>query len=375
MKFLHTADWHLGKMVNGVSMLMEQEYILAQIGRIAQEEQVDGIIIAGDLYDRSVPPADAVMLLNDILMELNVRLGLPVFAISGNHDSAERVNFGTAWYEKSGLHIQGTLARDLAPIEWCGAQVWLVPYHEPAVVRATLEDKSVRSFEDAMRAVTAGIRLRWDETKPQIFVGHAFVAGGIPSDSERQLAIGNVDRVSTDCFDGFDYVALGHLHHPHAIHHPTIFYAGSPLKYSFSEAQDKKSVRIVTMDVKDLEEVRERFLQPLHDLRVVEGYLADLLANVAPGNEDFLQINLLDEGALVDPMGQLRAMYPNVLHLERIREKLADTAFERFEDVVKKDDLELFGQFFMHVSGKELTERQMDIMRETMDSVKGGEDA
>lgn len=261
MKFLHTADWHLGKIVNGVSMLAEQRYILEQIARIAEEEQVDGVVIAGDLYDRSVPPADAVTLLNDALMELNVTLGKPVFAISGNHDSAERVNFGSAWYEKSGLHIQGKLEAEMRSIEWDGAQVWLVPYHEPALVRACFDDKSVHSFEDAMQAITAKIRTVWDVSKAQILVGHAFVAGGIPSDSERQLAIGNVDRVSTNCFDGFDYVALGHLHHPHAIHHPSIFYAGSPLKYSFSESKDKKSVRIVTMDGKDLTEVRERFFE------------------------------------------------------------------------------------------------------------------
>lgn len=374
MKFLHTADWHLGKIVNGVSMLAEQRYILEQIARIAEEEQVDGIVIAGDLYDRSVPPADAVTLLNDVLMELNVTLGKPVFAISGNHDSAERLNFGSAWYEKSGLHIQGTLGKELAPIEWDGTQVWLVPYHEPAQVRAAFEDKTVRSFEDAMQAVTAKIRTVWDADKAQILVGHAFVAGGLPSDSERQLAIGNVDRVSTNCFEGFDYVALGHLHHPHAIHHPSIFYAGSPLKYSFSEAKDKKSVRIVTMDGKALVEVRERYLEPLHDLRIIEGYLADLVSSVAPGNEDFLQINLLDEGALIDPIGQLRAFYPNVLHLERVQEKLTDSQFERFEDVIKKDDLELFAQFFEHVSGKEISDRQVEIMRETMNSVKGGAD-
>lgn len=374
MKFLHTADWHLGKIVNGVSMLAEQRYILEQIARIAEEEQVDGIVIAGDLYDRSVPPADAVTLLNDVLMELNVTLGKPVFAISGNHDSAERLNFGSAWYEKSGLHIQGTLGKELAPIEWDGTQVWLVPYHEPAQVRSAFEDKTVRSFEDAMQAVTAKIRTVWDTDKTQILVGHAFVAGGLPSDSERQLAIGNVDRVSTNCFEGFDYVALGHLHHPHAMHHPNIFYAGSPLKYSFSEAKDKKSVRIVTMDGKALVEVRERYLEPLHDLRIIGGYLADLISSVAPGNEDFLQINLLDEGALIDPIGQLRAFYPNVLHLERVQEKLTDSQFERFEDVIKKDDLELFAQFFEHVSGKEMSDRQVEIMRETMDSVKVGAD-
>ncbi|HAO6130877.1 TPA: exonuclease SbcCD subunit D, partial [Listeria monocytogenes] len=365
----HTADLHLGKIVSGVSMLAEQEYILAQITQIAEEEQVDALILAGDLYDRAVPPADAVKVLNDILVKWNVELGIPIFAISGNHDSAERLAFGSQWYESSKLYMKGKCTSQFDGIPFMDAEVWLVPYHEPAIIRQAFADNSIRSFEDAMQAVTKQIRSKWDTSKAQILVGHAFVSGGIPSDSERQLAIGNVDRVSTDCFDGFTYTALGHLHHPHAIRHPSIFYSGSPLKYSFSEANDHKSVRIVELEGKELISVTERFLTPKHDMRIISGTLAELTENLVENPDDFFQVNLMDEGALIDPMGKLRQFYPNILHLERKKQTLKETQ-DSFEEIMKKDDLELFGQFFEHVNGTELTETQKQKLADVFEQAR-----
>lgn len=359
MKFLHTADLHLGKIVSGVSMLAEQEYILAQITKIAQEEKIDALIVAGDLYDRSIPPADAVNVLNDILVKWNVELGIPIFAISGNHDSAERLSFGTQWYESSKLYMKGKCSAEFEAIPFMDAEVWLVPYHEPAVIREAFNDTSIRSFEDAMQAITKQIRTKWNPEKAQILVGHAFVSGGLPSDSERQLAIGNVDRVSTNCFDGFTYTALGHLHHPHAINHPSIFYSGSPLKYSFSEVSDKKSVRIVEIEGNSLVRVEERLLTPKHDMRIISGTLAELTENLVETPDDFFQVNLMDEGALIDPMGKLRQFYPNILHLERKKQQLKESQAS-FEEVMKKDDLELFDQFFEYTNGTELTKEQKE---------------
>lgn len=359
MKFLHTADLHLGKIVSGVSMLAEQEYILAQITKIAQEEKIDALIVAGDLYDRSIPPADAVNVLNDILVKWNVELGIPIFAISGNHDSAERLSFGTQWYESSKLYMKGKCSAEFEAIPFMDAEVWLVPYHEPAVIREAFNDTSIRSFEDAMQAITKQIRTKWNPEKAQILVGHAFVSGGLPSDSERQLAIGNVDRVSINCFDGFTYTALGHLHHPHAINHPSIFYSGSPLKYSFSEVSDKKSVRIVEIEGNSLVRVEERLLTPKHDMRIISGTLAELTENLVETPDDFFQVNLMDEGALIDPMGKLRQFYPNILHLERKKQQLKESQAS-FEEVMKKDDLELFDQFFEYTNGTELTKEQKE---------------
>lgn len=359
MKFLHTADLHLGKIVSGVSMLAEQEFILAQITKIAQEEKIDALIVAGDLYDRSIPPADAVNVLNDILVKWNVELGIPIFAISGNHDSSERLSFGTQWYESSKLYMKGKCSAEFEAIPFMDAEVWLVPYHEPAVIREAFNDTSIRSFEDAMQAITKQIRTKWNPEKAQILVGHAFVSGGLPSDSERQLAIGNVDRVSTNCFDGFTYTALGHLHHPHAINHPSIFYSGSPLKYSFSEVSDKKSVRIVEIEGNSLVRVEERLLTPKHDMRIISGTLAELTENLVETPDDFFQVNLMDEGALIDPMGKLRQFYPNILHLERKKQQLKESQAS-FEEVMKKDDLELFDQFFEYTNGTELTKEQKE---------------
>ncbi|EUJ17676.1 exonuclease SbcCD subunit D [Listeria aquatica] len=370
MKLLHTADLHLGKIVSGVSMLEDQRYILNEITKIIKHEEVDGIIIAGDLYDRSVPPTSAVSLLNDTLFHWNVELKLPIYAISGNHDSAERLNFGSAWYKNTQLFMAGKLMKTIEPISLAEAEIWLVPYHEPALVRELMQDDEIRSYEDAMQAITKQIRSVWDSSKAQILVGHAFVAGGIPSDSERQLSVGNVDRVSTTAFDGFDYVALGHLHHPHAISHPTIYYSGSPLKYSFSESQDQKSVRIVSFSGNKLTEVREVPLIPQKDMRMESGTLQDLTTNLLDHPEDYLAIRLEDKGALIDPIGKLRPFYPNILHLERKKLEITTQNEDRFEELMKKDDIELFDQFFEHVRGESLTKKQVDLMTAIFNEVR-----
>lgn len=370
MKLLHTADLHLGKIVSGVSMLEDQTYILEQITEIIKREKVDGIIIAGDLYDRSVPPASAVDVLNDIFYEWNVTLGLPIFAISGNHDSAERLQFGAAWYEKTALYLAGKITDPVQKVAFQNAEIWLVPFHEPGIVREKFNDSDIRTYEDAMQKITDSIRARADKTKKQILVGHAFVAGGISSDSERQLAVGNVDRVSTNCFAGFDYVALGHLHHPHAITHPTIHYSGSPLKYSFSESKDKKSVRIVTLE--ETLDVREVFLQPIRDMRIVSGSLSELTTNILDKKEDYLQVKLEDAGALLDPMGQLRKFYPNILHLERMRHQMEDKLEVKFDELMKKDDVALFDQFFEFAEGKSMTTAQKELMTEIFKEAREG---
>lgn len=374
MKLLHTADLHLGKIVSGVSMLEDQRYILKEITKIIEQEKVDGIIIAGDLYDRSIPPTSAVSLLNDTLYHWNVELKLPIYAISGNHDSAERLNFGSAWYKNTKLFMAGKLMKTIEPISLPEAEIWLVPYHEPALVRELLEDDEIRSYEDAMQAITKQIRSVWDASKAQILVGHAFVSGGIPSDSERQLSVGNVDRVSTNAFEGFQYVALGHLHHPHAITHPTIHYSGSPLKYSFSESADQKSVRIVSFSGSELTEVREVPLIPQKDMRIESGTLHDLTTHILDHPDDYLAIQLEDKGALMDPIGKLRPFYPNILHLERQKVEITSQNEEQFEELMKKEDIELFDQFFEHVRGEHLTEKQHDLMTEVFNEVRKEED-
>lgn len=375
MKVLHTADLHLGKIVAGVSMLQEQREILKQITSIAKEEKVDAIIIAGDLYDRSIPPTDAVELLDETLQTWNVDCEFPVLAISGNHDSQERLAFGSRWYENNQLFLRGKLTHKLEPIELKDTQFWLIPYHEPAQVRELYKDENIRSHEDAMQYIVKQIKEIQDPMKAQVLIGHAFVAGGIPSDSERQLSIGNVDRISSQVFEDFTYTALGHLHHPHAINHPTIYYSGSPLKYSFSEVADQKSVRIIEWSAKGLISVRERTLKPIHDMRILTGTLAELTTEIADNPEDYLQIRLLDAGALIDPIGKLRAFYPNILHLERVKPKLEVAKKEAFKEVIQKDEVDLFRQFFSYTTGKKLSEEQRAVLEEAITEVRGADES
>lgn len=374
MKVLHTADLHLGKIVAGVSMLAEQREVLKQITTIALEEKVDAIIVAGDLYDRSIPPTDAVELLDEVLQTWNVEHRFPILAISGNHDSQERLAFGSTWYQNNKLFLKGKLTNKMQPIELDDTQFWLVPYHEPAQAREIFQDDAIRSHEDAMQRVVAEIKRNWDPTKAQVLIGHAFVAGGVPSDSERQLAIGNVDRVATQVFEAFTYTALGHLHHPHAIKHPTIHYSGSPLKYSFSEAEDHKSVRIVEWDAEGLISVNERELTPVHDMRILTGTLEALTTHIDGSPEDYLQIRLLDAGALIDPIGKLRAFYPNILHLERVKPRLEKAKKEAFKEVIQKDERDLFQQFFHYTTGETLSADQNEVLEEVIAEVRGADE-
>ena len=373
VKILHTADWHLGKMFNGMSLIDDQRYILRQIIEIVRAEEIDAIIIAGDLYDRAIPTTEAVTLLNDTLYELNVLRRIPIFAISGNHDSPERLAFGTAWYEQNNLFLAGKLTDPVTSLIWHDIQFWLVPYHDAYMARQVFQDDSIKSFNDAMARIVDTIKPQQDASKLQILVGHTFATGGIPSDSERTLSVGNVDRVALETFAPFNYVALGHLHHANALSHPKIQYSGSPLKYSFSESKDQKSVNIIEIANKRIVNVRKHPLKPMRDVRIIEGYFQDLLDNPQGSREDFLQINLLDEGTLLDPIGRLREVYPNILHLERVRHHMFGEQPERFEEIIKKDDRALFAQFFEFTQGKPLTELQEELVAATLEKVMKGE--
>ena len=259
VKIIHTADWHLGKLVHGVYMTEQQRAVLNQFIELIAEEKPDAVIIAGDLYDRSVPPTEAVELLEETLFKINVELETPVLAISGNHDSAERLSFGSSWYRHSNLYINGKIEQSFEPIRLNGVNFYLVPFAEPGIVREFFDDQSIQSHDEAMRRVVAEIETVLDPNEPNILVGHAFVLGGKTSESERTLSVGGSGCVSADCFSPFAYTALGHLHSPDAIRHDTIRYAGSLLKYSFSEVNHRKSVSIIEMDENGSYEIPKDF--------------------------------------------------------------------------------------------------------------------
>jgi exonuclease SbcD len=374
MKFIHTADWHLGKLVHGIYMTNDQREVLKQFVELVEEEKPDAVVIAGDIYDRSVPPTEAVELLDDILHRLNVELKTPVVAISGNHDSAERLSFGSSWYRNSHLYLSGKLTDSFRPVQINGVNFYLVPYAEPGMVRQLLGDDTIHSHQDAMKALVGEIEKSLNVNEPNVLVGHAFVLGGQSSDSERSLSVGGSGCVHTDVFAPFSYTALGHLHSPDAIRHETVKYSGSLLKYSFSEANQQKSVSIVEMDDKGGFVHRYRSLAPKLDLREMEGHLEELLDPAffeKQKCDDYLKVTLLDNGALIDPINKLRHVYPNVLHLER-KISLIDLKKKQSVSVTRderKSELELFEQFYDEMTTEEFTEDKRNVMSTVIDSV------
>jgi DNA repair protein SbcD/Mre11 len=374
MKFIHTADWHLGKLVHGIYMTEDQRAVLEQFVQLVEEEKPDAVVIAGDLYDRSVPPTDAVNLLDEVLFKINVELKTPVVAIAGNHDSAERLSFGSSWYRNSQFYLTGKFLPQFQPVHLNGVNFYLVPYAEPGVVRQLLNDDTIHSHQEAMKAVIGKIEENMNHHEPNVFVGHAFVLGGSTSDSERTLSVGGSGCVSHDLFAPFSYTALGHLHSPDAIKHDKIFYSGSLLKYSFSEAKQRKSVQIVEMNDNGTFQVRYRSLTPKQDMRELGGHLEELLDPSFYEKEkldDYLKITLHDEGALIDPINKLRQVYPNVLHLER---KIALTDMKKKQNVHaikedKKSELELFEQFYQEMTEADFTAEKKEVVADVIEKV------
>ncbi|MED3552036.1 exonuclease SbcCD subunit D [Cytobacillus praedii] len=372
MKFIHTADWHLGKLVHGIYMTEDQRYFLNKFVDLVEEEKPDAVVIAGDLYDRSVPPTDAVELLNEILFKINVELKTPIVAIGGNHDSAERLSFGSSWYKQSRFYLSGKLESDIQPIHINGVNFYLVPYAEPGMVRHLLNDETIHSHQDAMKAAIGKIEKHLNPNEPNVFVGHAFVLGGQTSDSERTLSVGGSGCVGSELFEPFSYTALGHLHSPDAIKHQKVRYSGSLLKYSFSEAKQEKSISIIEMKENGQFDLRIRSITPKNDLRELEGHLDELMDPSIYEKQnvnDYLKIILHDEGALIDPINKLRQIYPNVLHLER---KIAMTDMKKkhsFSSVKedKKSELELFKQFYEEMTTSEFTDEKNAVMAEVIE--------
>ncbi|MBS4189360.1 exonuclease SbcCD subunit D [Bacillus sp. FJAT-49705] len=374
MKFIHTADWHLGKLVHGIYMTEDQRYFLDQFVQLVEEEKPDAVVIAGDLYDRSVPPTDAVELLNEILFKINVELKTPIVAIGGNHDSAERLSFGSSWYRKSQFYLSGKLEIDIHPVQINGVNFYLVPYAEPSMVRQLFGDDTIHTHQDAMKSVIGKIEDSLNPNEPNVFVGHAFVLGGKTSESERTLSVGGSGCVGTELFEPFSYTALGHLHSPDAIKHEKVRYSGSLLKYSFSEAKQEKSVSIIEIDEKGQLDIRSRSLTPKKNMREIEGYLDEVLD---PGFyekqnlDDYLKIILHDEGALIDPINKLRQIYPNILHLERKIENIDKKKKQFFTSVKeeKKSEIELFKQFYQEMTTSEFTDEKIAVMTDVIKNV------
>lgn len=362
MKFLHTADLHIGKTVNEVSMLEEQKNILRQIREIAAAEQVDAVVIAGDVYDRPIPSTEAVTLLDDFLTGL-LQEKIPVVMISGNHDSGERVAFADRILEKQGLYIaggyDGSIKRVAFTDEWGSIDFVCMPFVKPAV--ATVEE------------MLSHTPMPLDLLSRHVLVTHYFVTGEngqAPelSDSENHVNVGGLDNVPASLFAAFDYVALGHIHKKQRIGEGQVWYAGSPLKYSFSETNQVKGVNLVTLGKKGDVTVEVRKLEPLHEMRVIRGKLEDLISPEVLKEadcEDYIKAVLTDKEELIDPIGTLRGVYPNVMQIEL--EKNAQKQDEVFVGEIldeKKTTGELFARFYELLRGEPMDEQRAQIVRE-----------
>lgn len=376
MRFIHTSDWHIGRQLHNQSLLEDQAYVLDQIVILAEQHSVDAVIIAGDIYDRSIPPASAVALLDEVLNRLITELGLQVLMIAGNHDGHERLGFAAKQMAESGLHIIGPLQADLTPIRFTSpsgdAYFYPLPYAEPATVRQVFEADakglSVSSHEEAMALLLEQVRSHDSQGLPKVVVSHCFLDGGSESESERPLSIGGADKISPRLFSEFDYVALGHLHGPQYKGSEHVRYSGSILKYSFSEQHQHKSVTLVDIAAQTPAQIQLLPLTALRDVRIIEGELAHLLdlGKTDAKREDYLMVRLLDKHAILDAMGKLRSVYPNVLHLERTGLMAGEQAVALNRDHIKKGEMAMFRDFFSQVSGEELSDAQQTVMDEIL---------
>lgn len=374
MKFLHLADLHLGKRVNGFSMLEDQAHILRQILAILDDEQPDGVLIAGDVYDKSVPSVEAVELLDGFLTELRAR-GVPVLLISGNHDSPERLAFGGRVMDSCGIHISPVYDGALAPVTLHDAfgpvHVWLLPFVKPAHVRRWFPDADIESYTDAVAEAVAHMDI--DTAARNVLVTHQFVTGGTRSGSE-ELSVGGTDNVDSGVFAPFDYVALGHLHGAQHIGRETIRYAGSPLKYSFSEARQHKSVTVVTLGKKGDVQVRTVALTPLRELREIRGSYDELTARSfyehTTYRSDYLHLILTDEQDVFDAMSRLRTIYPYLMTLDydNTRTRAADGMSVPAE-TERRTPLELFEALYTRQNHRPMSEVQRAYIAQLMEQI------
>ncbi len=374
MKFLHLADLHLGKRVNGFSMLEDQAHILRQILAILDDEQPDGVLIAGDVYDKSVPSVEAVELLDGFLTELRAR-GVPVLLISGNHDSPERLAFGGRVMDSCGIHISPVYDGALAPVTLQDAfgpvHVWLLPFVKPAHVRRWFPDADIESYTDAMAEAVAHMDI--DTAARNVLVTHQFVTGGARSGSE-ELSVGGTDNVDSGVFAPFDYVALGHLHGAQHIGRETIRYAGSPLKYSFSEARQHKSVTVVTLGEKGDVQVRTVALTPLRELREIRGSYDELTARSfyehTTYRSDYLHLILTDEQDVFDAMSRLRTIYPYLMTLDYDNARTrAAGGMSVPAETERRTPLELFEALYQRQNHRPMSEVQRAYIAQLMEQI------
>lgn len=375
MKFIHLSDLHLGKRVNEFSMIEDQKYILLQTINIIDDEKPDAVIIAGDIYDKSIPSEEAMLLFDDFLLRLSKR-NISVFVISGNHDSSVRLSDHSKLIENQGIYLSPVYDGTLKPVsmedEYGEINVYMLPFIKPVVVKQYFSDEEILSYTDAARAAIKHMNV--DCSKRNVLVAHQFVLGATTCESEEHI-VGGLDSVSSDVFDCFDYVALGHIHGKQYIGRETVRYCGTLLKYSFSEKNHVKSVTVVDIKEKGNIDIREVMLTPKRDLREIKGSYEDITnrKNYEGTNvDDYVHIVLTDEEDVIDAIGKLRTIYPNIMKLsydnKRTRENNVLTEAGAIEE---KSPLELFEDFYSMQNNVSMSPWQTDYVKELIEEIWG----
>jgi len=382
MRFLHTADWHLGKLLHGEHLTTEQRGLLRQLCEIVEDRAPDAVLMAGDVFDRSVPPSDAVELLDDALSKLVIELDTPVVMIAGNHDGPDRLDFGSRILREQGLHVFSkprpepgvvTFEDEHGPVHVAG-----LPYTEPPQARRVFGDPDLKTHDEVVATQSETARESIPSDERSIAVAHVFAKGGELSDSERPLAVGGAETVHTSRFEGFDYVALGHLHRRQQVGEDHVQYSGSLMKYSFDEVHHEKSVHLVEMDAEGNCEIEQLPLTPECDLRRVEGTLSEIQEGPSPdeNEQDYVWVTLEDEGPVVDAMSRIRETYPNALHVEHPTRVDVSSLSGLAGDLEGQSEEEVFEEFAAHVTGEEnLSEGHREVLEEAFERLREDERA
>lgn len=373
MKFIHLSDLHIGKRVNEFSMLEEQEYILNKIINIIDAENPQAVIIAGDVYDKSVPPAEAVQLFDSFLSKLAKRQ-LQTFVISGNHDSPERIAFAGKILDTCGIYMSPVYNGTVQPISlsdnYGTVNFYMLPFVKPANVRRYYSESQINSYTDAIKVAIDNMDI--DVNSRNVIITHQFVTGAITSESE-ELSVGGTDNVNSSVFEAFDYVALGHIHRPQNIGTNKIRYCGTPLKYSFSEANHKKSVTVVELENKGELTVREIELLPKNDLREIKGSYMEITSkeNYKDTNtNDYVHITLTDEEDIPDVIGKLRVIYPNLMKLDYDNKRTrSNSIINSDNNVESKSPIQLLEEFYLKQNNQSISQKQLDFAKELIEKI------
>ncbi len=372
MKILHLADLHFGIRLYEYSLLEEQSHFIRQIVELIKKEDIDVVIIAGDVYDKQTPSVEAVKLFDEFLYMLN-SCETQVMIISGNHDSPLRLSFAGRLLEKGGVHISPNFDGSVKKVDIENVSFYLLPFIRPSAVKRFLE-VDVRSYDGAVKAVLERIDI--NEDKVNILIAHQFVAGGEVCESD-DITVGGIENVRTDAFDKFDYVALGHLHNPQSVGRETIRYAGTPIKYSLSEAGVKKSVTVIDVDEKGNIGISERYLPPLRDVRKIEGSYMQIMSREFyedMNTDDYFYIVLTDTDRIYDCMNHLRTVYPNILSMRYKNSSFGDAAYSGEEVSEDVSPLEIVKGFFLSRNGYEMSGNQEEILKNEINTIWEGMD-